>query len=167
MSDRRFPGRPPGGSKRDDFFDWIRIDKLRIKGWNYDFTTLEDMYRLATDDSIKKWIETMSGKERQLLAKYGIKLKLMMIPMRYGRDKTYVYIDPPGYPDDGIWPLLPVARTVIGYAVTLALKGELLQRWDERPRFPMVQALLKFFLTNRPAGARPRPRCSRWVLLEG
>ena len=143
MSDRRFPGRPPGGSKRYDFFDWIRIGKKRVKGWNYDFTTLEDMYKMATDDSIKKWIETMSDEERKLLAEHDIKLKLMTIPMRYGRDKTYVYIDPPGYPDEGIWPLLPVARTVIGYAITLALRGELLERWDERLRFPMVRILLE------------------------
>lgn len=45
-----------------------------------------------------------------------------------------VHINPPGSNDEGNWLLVPMLRTTIEDMITLALRGELLRHWNNRPR---------------------------------
>lgn len=148
--DRPDLGRPdvgrPAFSRRTPFFRYLKRNVSSVKYQNRRFSELESMFPKATRKSIKTWIETMTEKEREELMNEGIKLEIKEITFRDSTLK-YVYIDPPGVVE-GYWPLFPILRSVVEDAVTLAMKGELLEHWDERPRFPMVRALRKRFLVD-------------------
>lgn len=152
----------PAFSQRPPFFRYLKRNASSVKYRNLKFSELEDMFSKditapsgktysATRKSLKEWIETMTEEEHEELKKDGLKLEIKEIKFRDSTFK-YVYIDPPGVFVEGYWLLLPRLRMVTEDAVTLALKGELLEYWNERPRFPRVRALREFFSPTNPSG---------------
>ena len=113
-------------------------------GRNYRFQVLEKMFKTVTRKTIKNWIQNLNEEEQRELEKLGIKLVIKKIPFSHPKNDCsslistldYVYIDPPGGLVEGHWQLFPILLTVVEDAVTLALRGELIERWDSRPRIP-------------------------------
>lgn len=140
----RWVGNPGGFSQRPPFFRYLKRNASSVKYRNLRFSELEDMFPKATRKSLKKWIEAMTEEEHEELKKDGLELEIKEIKFNDFTLK-YVYIDPPGVFIEGYWPLFPRLRMVVEDAVTLVLRGELLEHRDERPKFPLVRALLEGF----------------------
>ena len=95
-----------------------------MKGQNRYFKSLAVEWGVVSDKSMKRLAILLDGLEVD-----GIKSCVRKI-----NGNLFIHFNPPGNDEEGYWPSFPVARAVIQDVVTLALRGELLKRWDERPR---------------------------------
>lgn len=104
--------------------DYIRRNKALLKGRNCYFRTLADRWGEVSDKTMKRLATQLDGTEVD-----GITLHTWKI-----NGNPFIHFNPPGSDEEGYWPWFPAARIVIEDVTTLAIRGELLKRWDERPR---------------------------------
>jgi len=109
---------------KNELKDYIRRNKVRLKGQNRYFKSFAMDWGIVSDKTMKRLAILLDGTEVD-----GIKMYVRKI-----NGSLFIHFNPPGNDEEGYWPSFPVARAVIQDAVTLALRGELLKRWDERPR---------------------------------
>lgn len=138
-------GRPTFKLRQDtinQIREWIVREKpIWGQGRNYHFTILSDLFNV-TPKMIRNYIQDLLEEDMP-----GIKIQTIEKTFYNEDGEPYtetlgIHINPPGSDQEGCWLWFPVARTVFEDTVTLVLRGELLRYWNERPRFPLVQALL-------------------------
>lgn len=122
--------------------DWITREKLIwAKGRNYHFTILSALFSVSPK-RMRSYIQDLLKEDIP-----GIKIQLIQKTFYNADGETYtetlgIHINPPGSDEEGCWLWFPKARTVFEDTITLALRGELVKRFNERPRFRLVRALL-------------------------
>jgi len=129
------PG-PIPRTKRDIVTSYIARNKwLKWKSTEFKpFSLLLDV----SDKTLKKILYELKDIDIN-----GIKVRVKEEPFiqsdRSVKTRIWIWFDPPG--GDYEYRLMaPILRMVLGDAVSLALRGELIEKWCERAQFPIVRA---------------------------